>query len=146
MLIAAVIVSSTVLAFGQHASAPNGYYPYSYNGDTFTGKVVSVDDSSQGLTLRFENQKKQLDFVGRFQQPCAVPTKNGQPMRPSDIPLGTDLTAYYTPAKDKKTGQEENMIIGIALNSFNGSPIPEDKRKMYFCSAKEQPVIFRAYR
>jgi len=144
LAVIAVLCVGTHLVLAQHATAPNGYYPETFNGDTFRGTVASVYDSTESLTLHFEKGNKLQDFTGRIEQPCAIPTKNGQPMRASDIPLGTDITAYYLESKDKTTGQKQNLIIGIAFNSFNGNSIPEDKRKMYYCTGQAH-VKFRAY-
>jgi hypothetical protein len=95
---------------------------------------VSTDDSTGTIALLFEGGKKQESFAGGFERPCSVPTKNGQPMRPSDIPVGTDLTVYYTEKKDKANGQKQNVIIGISVNSVKGKVVPEDSKRFFFCT------------
>src|SRR5271165_1782096 len=90
-----VLLFITTAALAQYGSAPPGYYPLGYSGDTFTGKVVSVDDSAQTISMLFDNGKKTQNFTGVFDKPCSVPTKNGEAMKPSDISVGTDLTAFF---------------------------------------------------
>jgi hypothetical protein len=133
---AMILVWGSLLLFAQHGSAPNGYYPPNYGGDTFTGTVAATDDAAQTVTLGYSKGKKTEDFMGRFDHPCSIPTKDGNPMKPSDIPVGTDLTAYYN-HKTTKVGdqkQNENVIIALTFNSFQGKPIPEGSRKLYYCT------------
>ncbi len=133
---AMIVVLGSLLLFAQHGTAPNGYYPPNYGGDTFTGTVTATDDAAQTVALRYSKGKKSENFTGRFDHPCSIPTKDGQPMKPSDIPSGTDLTAFYnhktTKVADQK--QSEDVIIALTFNSFQGKPIPESSRKVYSCS------------
>ena len=134
-IVIAILLTST-LAVAQHGTAPNGYYPPDYGGDTFSGVVTGGDDAAQSVTLNYSKGKKNEDFTGRFDHPCSIPTKDGKPMKPSDIPVDTDLTAYYN-HKTTKVGdqkQSENVIIGLTFNSFQGKPIPEASRKVYYCT------------
>jgi len=124
-------------AVAQHGSAPNGYYSLGYSRDTFAGIVSATDDATQSITLEYSKGKKSESFTGRLDKPCGVPTKDGKPMKASDIPTGTDLTVYYN-HKTTKTGdqkQSENLIIGFTFNSFQGKLIPESSRKLYYCTA-----------
>jgi hypothetical protein len=87
------------------------------------------------ITIEYSKGKKHETFVGGFDQPCSIATKDGKPMKPSDIPSGTDLTAYYN-HKIKKVGsqkEDDNVIIAVTFNSFNGSSIPEASKKLYYC-------------
>ena len=143
---ASILVSvalASASASAQHATAPNGYYPRYYNGDTFRGKVVAVEHDPAALTLAFENRKKSEQMTMIFDQRCSVPTKNGQPFTESDVPLGTDLTAYYLERKDKSTGQKANILIAISFNNFRGIEIPEKECRVYMCAPGEW--VFRAY-
>jgi len=36
---------------GQHGTAPPGYYPMGYSGDTWAGEVVSTDEATLEITL-----------------------------------------------------------------------------------------------
>jgi hypothetical protein len=124
------------LTSAQHGSAPNGYYPPNYGGDIFAGVVTATDDSTQSIMLEYSRGKKSETFVGHLDQSCSIPTKDGNPMKVSDIPSGTDLTAYYN-HKTKKVDnqkQSENIIIAVTFDSFNGKPIPEASRKLYYCT------------
>ncbi|HZP24815.1 MAG TPA: hypothetical protein VFB04_15310 [Terriglobales bacterium] len=134
-----------VLALAQHGNAPDGYYPPNYSGDTFTGLVTATDDEGQTITLEYSKGKKTEDFTGRFDHACSIPTKDGKPMKPSDIPAGTDLTAYYNHKNTKIDGQKqaENVIIALTFNSFQGKVIPETSRKVYYCTTGE--TKFRAH-
>ena len=123
------------LAVAQHGSAPDGYYPLGYGRDIFTGLVTATDDSTQSITIEYSKGKKHETFAGRFDKPCSIPTKDSNPMKASDIPSGTDLTAYYNHKTKKVGGQKEddNVIIAVMFNSFNGSSIPKESRKLYYC-------------
>jgi hypothetical protein len=134
--IAIMLFTVARFATAQHGTAPNGYYPQNYGGDTFTGVVTSADDATQSITLEYTKGSKSETFTGRLDQSCSIPTKDGNPMKASDIAPGTDLTVYYN-RKTTKVGdqrQSENVIIAVAFNSFNGKPISEASRKVYPCT------------
>jgi hypothetical protein len=143
ILLLAVFSSGAVVA--QRGTAPNGYYPNGYSGDIFRGKVVASDDSKESITLLFEKGNKQQSFDGHFEQPCAIPTNNGKPVRPSDLMVGTDMTAYFVTDKDETTGKKQNVIIGITLHTFNGSEIPE-KSKLFIGCVGKRPLTFKVYK
>jgi hypothetical protein len=130
----------------QRGSAPDGYYPPSYGNETFTGKVASVDEGTQTISLVYDKGSKTENFTGSFQKPCDVPTKNGQPMRVSDIPLGTGLTAYYMSSTRKGVGQNQtqNSIFAITFNSFRDRIIPDKDKKIYYCP-QGQYVQYRVH-
>ena len=131
-----VLLLCDSVAFGQHGTAPNGYYPSNYNGETFSGIVTAVDGASGQITISFENPKKTETFVGRLQEPCAVPSKDGKPMTALDLPIGTDVTAFFE-ANARKGGNppaKENLIIGVMFHSWNGHPVKQPSKKMYLCS------------
>lgn len=131
-----VLLLCNSVAFGQYGIAPNGYYPSSYNGDIFSGKVTAVDEASGQITISFEKAKKTETFVGRLQQPCAVPSKDGKPMTAMDLPIGTDITAFFETdvRKDGNASVKENSIIGIMFHSWDGHPVKQPSKKMYSCS------------
>ena len=124
------------LTFAQHGVAPDAYYPNGYNGDIFSGKLASAEEGKQSITLVYESGKKTDNFTGSFEKPCDVPSKNGQQMRASDIPWGTDLTVFYTPSTRKVGGQKQtqNSLFAITFDTFLGRVIPEKEKKIYFCT------------
>ena len=124
------------VAFGQYGRAPNGYYPPAYTGDSFSGKVTAVDEASEQITVSFEDKKKSETFVGRLQEPCAVPSKDGKPMTALDLPIDTYVTVFFEAnvRKNGNTSVKENSIIGIMFHSWAGHPIKQTARKMYLCS------------
>src|SRR5271167_1891814 len=90
LVIAMVVLTTTLSSFAQQGTAPNGCYPSSYQGSTFTGEVI--DGPLDVLTLRHKE-----DFTGRFDTPCTVPTKDKKigTMFSKDIPLGSIVTVFY---------------------------------------------------
>lgn len=133
MLCAGLVCSVSI--FGQSGRATNGYYPPNYNGDTFSGKVTAVNEKTEEITISFEQGGKSERFVGLLQRPCAVPSKDGQGMSALDLPVGSDITAFFI-----ASGQEKpNSIIGIMFHSWNGHPVKPAARKMYLCSST--PIV-----
>jgi hypothetical protein len=63
--------------FGQHGSASNGYYPMGYSGDTWTGEVVSTDDTTREITLKYANEKKSETFTVLLKDNFQVQMKDG---------------------------------------------------------------------
>lgn len=142
-----VLLLCDALAFGQYGTAPNGYYPSGYNGDIFSGKVTAVDETSEEITISFEQGKRTGTFVGRFQAPCAVSSKDGKPMRALDIPIGTDISAFFETnvRRDGNTSAKENSIIGIMFHSWDGRPVRQQSKKMYLCSATSISHYWRCF-
>jgi hypothetical protein len=124
------------VSFGQYGIAPNGYYPSAYTGNTFSGKVTAVDEATEQVTISFEEKKKTETFVGRLQEPCAVPSKDGKPMTAPDLPIGTYVTVFFETnvRKNGNTSVKENSIIGIMFHSWDGHPVKQTAKKTYFCS------------
>lgn len=122
----AVAALSLILASpvtGQYATAPNGYYPSGYHGQTFTGNVVAANDSM--ITLNYTKGKKAQTFVGTYQQPCAV-TRNGRidRLKPSDLPKDAPVTVFFMPETKKLADGEkaqENVVFGIKLKGMSFS-------------------------
>jgi hypothetical protein len=131
-----VLLLFASIAFGQHGTAPNGYYPSSYNGDIFSGKVTAVDEASELITVSVQKSNKTETFVGRLHEPCAVPSKDGKPMTALDLPVGTDVTVFFDTNvhTDGIKSVKENSIIGIMFHSWDGHPVKQPSKKMYSCS------------
>jgi hypothetical protein len=123
------------VALGQYGTAPNGYYPPGYSGDIFSGKVTAVDEVTQVITISFDNGRKTETFMGHLQKPCAVPSADGKTMTAVDLPIGTDVTAFFEPKTQKDSGKKvkENSIIGIMFHSWDGHPVKQQAKKMYPC-------------
>ncbi len=129
-----LLLLTTTFAVAQHGSAPPGpLYPQGYAGDIFTGTLASADDLSDSITLESSRGKKEF-FTGRFEKPCSVPTKDGKPMRASDIPYGSGLIVYYQRKKNYRNNEEENEIFAMTFTSYEGKPISDMKRRLYPCT------------
>jgi hypothetical protein len=97
------LMTSCTAALGQHGSAPDGYYPQGYSGDTWTGAVVSADDTTREITLTYTNGKKSETFIGVLKDNFEVKMKDGsmKELKPSGIPKGARILVFYQ-AKTKK--------------------------------------------
>lgn len=102
-LIAIFLLTFSGAALPQHGSAPNGYYPLGYSGDTWTGEVVSTDDTTRELTLSYTNGQKSETFTAVLMDNFQVRMKDGsmKELKPSGIPKGAHIIVYYQ-AKSKK--------------------------------------------
>ena len=99
-------------SFGQHGSAESGYYPSTYTGDTFSGKVSVVDDASRQITLEFAAPgKKSEKFVGVIEDGYLARWKDGSShaLKASDFPIGTQLKVYYLPKEIKVDGKKTKI-------------------------------------
>jgi hypothetical protein len=105
ILTAVFLMTCCTCVFGQHGSAPNGYYPPGYSGDTWTGEVVSTDDTTREITLTYTNEKKSETFTGVLKDNFQVQMKDGsmKELKPSGIPKGARILVFYQ-AKTKKVG------------------------------------------
>jgi len=105
LLTAIFLMTSCPFVFAQHGSAPDGYYPRGYSGDTWTGEVVSTDDTTREITLTYTNKNKSETFTGILIENYQVKTKDGsmKELKPSGIPKGAHITVFYQ-AKTKKAG------------------------------------------
>jgi hypothetical protein len=130
----------------QKGTAPNGYYPPSYNGSMFTGAVESTDAGQ--LTLLYASDRKQERFVGRPEAPCIWTDKAGaaHAVEVAAIPTGIVLTAFYKSFTTKSGNQKikENLILAISYAEQNGKKIPDDKRVVVSCS-QQRFLQFRVF-
>lgn len=94
--------------FGQHGTAPNGYYPPGYAGDTWTGEVVSTDDNTREVTLVSLNKKQSETFTGVLKENIVFRTKDGSMMevKPSGYHKGERITVFYETRTRKKDGKK----------------------------------------
>ena len=146
------LLSVTLLALcvrvpAQYGSAPNGYYPPTYSGSTFTGKFVK-GDADQNLTLIYSKGSKSETFVGRLAAGCGVPTQGGSKrlMNATDLPEGSVVTAFFQKVTRKEGDKKikENQIIAISFAEVGGQKISDEERRIYLCIPTGH-VIFKAF-
>ena len=141
---ALVFVSSTN---AQKGTAPNGYYPDNFQGDTFTGRAESARPNLEELTLTYTKGKKTEHWVGRLESPCSWTDKGGQvhTMHVSDMFEGDLLTVYYiTSTKADNVKTTTNWIIALSRAEVDGKKIREDKQVLISCS-QTQRTVFKAF-
>jgi len=145
-ILSACVFSSPLLA--QKGTAPNGYYPASYAGATFTGLLQTYSGDGQQITLLYAKGSKAEIFVGKLAATCNWKTKEGiaKTFDPSKTPSGTVLTAFYTSVTKKTEGRKtaENSIIAISFVEVGGKGIPESERTIIPCTT-ERFVKFVAF-
>jgi hypothetical protein len=105
--------------------APDGYYPYGYNGDAWVGAVVKADDATRAITLEDTYKGKKETFVGVLEEGYLAQHKSGAAaeLKPSDIPIGLRLTVLYFPTTKKVNGRKVHVNV-----IFNIDRIPNQKK------------------
>jgi hypothetical protein len=114
----------TATASAQHATAPNGYYPDGFSGDTWTGVVSNVNETTGEFTLTYTKGNKTETFVGVPEEGYLVAPKDGpvRPLKLSDIHVGRTVTVFYMPVTKKVDGKK------VTVNTvFNINSIPNNK-------------------
>jgi hypothetical protein len=108
------LMTACIAAFGQHGTAPAGYYPVGYAMDIWTGEVVSTDDTTREITLTYTNGKKSETFTGVLKDKFEVKMKDGsmKELNPSGIPKGARITVFYQ-AKTRKVGGNKVKFFEI---------------------------------
>jgi len=141
-----VILSATA-ASAHYGTAPNGYYPGSYNGAIFTGQVVQSTDDT--ISLTYSHGSKTDSFTGRVTVACHFPSSKDTltPMPLTQIPVGSVITVFYDPKTIKVGGQKqkENRMIAIAFQEMNGKPVAEDNKLIFFCLPTPMHTVFRSF-
>ncbi len=117
---AALLIFTSVLR-AQHGTAPNGYYPMNYHGDTWTGAVTSVNDQTREITLAYTKGDKTEAFTGVLKAGLKAKRTDGSEveLKPSDFPIGTRLVVYYTPQTKKVEGQK---VTTYEIFAFTAAP------------------------
>lgn len=137
-----------IQAYAQKGTAPNGYYPVTYSGATFTGRLESTDNDKQEITLLYVHGSKSERFVGHFEAMCTWKGKDGgtHSFGVSDIPKGTLMTAFYKVVSKKTDAGKtsENSVFAISYLELNGKQLPEEKQLLVFCT-EQQSLHFRAF-
>ncbi len=95
-------------ARAQHGSAADGYYPFGYAGDTWSGEVTSTNDDTREITLTYTKGSKTETFTGVLQEGYKVKLKDGtsHELKASEVLKGTHLMIFYMP-KTKKDGDKK---------------------------------------
>ncbi len=95
-------------SLAQHGTAPAGYYPMGYNGDTWTGEVVAANDATREIRLKYTKGDKTEDFTGYLGAKVSVKLKDGSDheLKPSDLSVGSRVMVFYLPKTEKKDGQK----------------------------------------
>jgi hypothetical protein len=106
-LLAGAFLFLAGVAQAQHGTAPGGYYPLNYHGDTWTGTVTAVSDQTREIVLSYSDKDKTEVFTGLLQAGYKIKLKNGsmKELKPSDIPIGAQLFVYYTVDVKKVDGK-----------------------------------------
>jgi hypothetical protein len=120
-----LLVGGTVSA--QHGTAPNGYYPAGYSGNTWTGTVSNVNEATGEFTLTFTKGSKTETFVGIPEEGYVVAPKDGpeRPLKITDIHVGRTLTVFYNVVTNKVDGKKVTVNSVINVNS-----IPNNRKEM----------------
>ena len=116
-------------AAAQHGTAEAGYYPFGYNGDTWTGHVASTNSTTREIKLVYVRGDKEESFVGVLKSGYTMQRHDGAvfeirgkdgsklELDPGQVPLGTRLVAYYMVKKvkqgDAKTKTNEIFLIRL---------------------------------
>ena len=135
------------MGLAQKGSAPNGYYPPNYSGSTFSGEVTKTNSDSQEMTLLYKKGDKSEEFTAHLEAPCSMNVKGKTiPITVGDTPPGTLLTVFYNEHTTKVNGvkTKDYVIIAISPSRVEGKVIPEDQRRIYFCTSNGQ-VHFQAH-
>ena len=106
----------SIAAFAQHGTAENGYYPPAFQGDTWTGIVVSASEQTGEITLSFTKGGKSQTFVGIPESGYLVHEHAGgtRPLKMSDIPVGKVIKVWYI-EETKKVGGSKVKVNTIFL-------------------------------
>jgi hypothetical protein len=136
VLILAIFMSSTLTA--QKGSAPPGFYPGNYNGDTFTGTVIQT--GSDFLTLKYQTGAKEEVFSGTIEKACMAQTKHDprtiKELHLTAIPKGSVLTVFYNTARSKNANgsKNEKIILALRFDEVNGEKLTNPNRPVIMCS------------
>jgi len=102
------LIIGTTLAAAQHGSAPGGYFPSGYAGDTWSGTVTAVNPDTREIVLSYKGKNKDETFHGILQTGYKRTGADGKPFEVdmANIPLGSYMVAYYMEKTKKVDGQK----------------------------------------
>jgi hypothetical protein len=134
-----VMFCMSALLAAQKGSAPEGFYPGNYHGDTFTGTVTQA--SSDSLTLEYRNGNKAEVFSGTIEKACMAPTRQDphtmKELHLTAIPKNSVLTVFYNGATVKDAGggkHEQKIILALRFDEVNGQKLTNPGRPVIMCS------------
>jgi len=90
-------------------------------GDAWTGEVVSTNDGTREITIRFQEKDRTDTFTGVLEDGYTVQMKDGtsHELRVSEIPNGTRIR-LYTKTKDQAIGGRKVKVNQIFRIDFSG--------------------------
>jgi hypothetical protein len=126
MKVAAAILGILLIggaAFGQHGTAPDGFYPGGYTGNTWRGVVTGVNEETGEFTLTHTSGNKTETFVGVPEEGYILAPKDGpeRPLKLSDIPLGKTMTVFYNVVTNKVNGKKVTVNSVINIDSMRNN-------------------------
>jgi hypothetical protein len=124
----------------QKGTAPDGYYPSSYSGSTFTGSFQPSTRGTAAFMLIHMSGEKSETFTAQLESKCKLTNKAGvtQSFGMEAFSEGAVLTAYYMTSKNKDTHEKENIAFALSFGEKNGNKIPDDKRIIIMCMEQTQ--------
>ena len=128
---------ATIVGEAQHTTSDAGYFPCSYQGDIFTGRVNSINVDTQEFTLTYSKGSKTETFVGRLEALCDVNTGGKKVKSGVDgFPEDAVLQVLYFADSHKENGKQvkQNIVFWIMFVEAEGKVLVEDKRPHYQCS------------
>jgi hypothetical protein len=139
LLVAGFLVTVSALD-AQKGTAPNGYYPASYSGDTFTGTLQPVNKDSPSFSLVYTKNGKSETFPARLESKCKLTNKAGvtQSFGMEAFSEGAVLTAFYRTSKNKVTHEKESIVFALSFAEEKGTKIPDEKRLIVMCVEQSQ--------
>jgi hypothetical protein len=116
-----------IAALGQHGTAENGYYPSVYQGDTWTGVVVSASERTGEITLSYTKGGKSQTFVGVPEAGYLVHEHSGgtRPLKMSDIPVGKIIKVWYmeeTKKSRRQRSEGQHRLLDRSCCKCQGRP------------------------
>jgi hypothetical protein len=101
----------------QKGLAPDGDYPATYPGNTFTGVLQPVSKASSEFTLIYTKNGKPEQFTAQLEAKCALTDKTDATQRfgIESFVEGSVLTAYYMTSKAKDTSRRKILSSLSAL-------------------------------
>jgi hypothetical protein len=127
MKIPGILLALTVgaaLASAQHGSAPSGYFPPGYAGDTWSGTVAAVNPDTREIVLSYEGKNKDETFTGVLQPGYKRTGVDGKPFEVdmTNIPLGSYMVAYYMQKTKKVDGQKTKYYEIFRFDWYPAKP------------------------
>ena len=110
----AVLLAAILLAAGSSAQKV---------GDTWTGIVTNVNQSTFEITLTYTKGHKTQTFVGKPEKDYLIAPKNCpvRALRPSDIHVGRKLTVYYMSERKTVHGKEITVNTIVLIPSVRNN-------------------------